>query len=81
MSEEEKIGEEEKGEEEEEMGEEEEVFSTPLGGRGAMEEEDRVVEALADESEELDTRQVPPPLSPFLPDQKVLWSLGASPVQ
>ncbi len=77
MSEEKEMEEEEK---EEEMGEEEEeVLSIPRGGRGAMEEEDRVVEALADESEELDTRQVPhppPPLS-FLPRPKSFVVFGA----
>ncbi len=67
MAKEQEMEEEEK---EEEMGEEEEeVFNTPRGGRGAIEEEDRVVEALADESEELDTRQVHPP---FLSSQSFL---------
>ncbi len=71
MSEEE---EKEEDREEEEMGEEEEVFNTPRDGRSAMEEEDRVVEALADESEELDTRQVPPPIS--LPHRPTYCGFG-----
>ena len=52
--------EEEEDEEEEDEEEEEEVFATPRGGRDHMEEEDQVVEALADESEELNSRQVHP---------------------
>jgi hypothetical protein len=48
------VDKEEEEEEEEEV--EMEEFRTPCGGRPDEEEEDRVVEALAEESEDLDSR-------------------------